>query len=44
MKNTSSIHFDGTGKISAKVNYWVVFLKYLTFHHSILPSILSAER
>ena len=44
MKNTSTIHFDGTSIISAKVNYWVVFHKYLTFHQSLFSLILSAKR
>ena len=43
MKNASSIHFDGISIISAKVNYWVVLHKYITFHHSLLSLILSAN-
>ena len=44
MKNISSIHFDGTRIISAKVSYWVVFQKYLTFHRSRFSLILIAKR
>ena len=44
VKNISSIHFDGTSIISAKVNYWVVFHKCLTFQHSPFSLITSVQK